>query len=237
MPSGFYGDTHKKKKSNKKAATKLKKVNTNVPKLEKVKKVKTSKKKEKSPKKIVNIICLVIVVLVVLSAIDYVLVSKYEKGPFFAIKTKTHSDGGTKEYYGLFYKVIKYDQSIGRKDIEVGSWGLKYYVEPIDYSALDLALDLNNKPKETYKKISKKFMRINGEVLEGNDLNNELTLHYKDPDGDYTLNIVCKMWSSNALVSDYIKGEYVTVLGTVTKFEMKSKRKPNTLTLKNCFGS
>ena len=237
MPSGFYGDTHKKKASKKKVTTKPKKVNTNVPKLEKVKRVKTKKTKEKSPKRIVNIICLVIIALVVLATIDYVLVSKYEKGPFFAIKTKTYSDGGTKEYYGLFYKVIKYDQSIGRKDMEVGNWGLKYYVEPIDYSTLDLALDLNNKPKETYNKISKKFMRISGTVLSGNDLNNELILQYKDEDGDYTLNVVCKMWSTSALIGDYVKGDNVVVLGTVTKFEMKSKRKPNTLTLKNCFAS
>ena len=42
----------------------------------------------------------------VMVTVDVVGVSRYNKGPFFAIKTKTYNDGGTKEYYGIGYKAI-----------------------------------------------------------------------------------------------------------------------------------
>ena len=92
-----------------------------------VKKAKFKKKKKVNTKKILNIIFITIIVLICLIVVDIVSVSKYNKGPFFAIHTKTYGDGGTKEYYGLGYKVIKYHQIQGRRDTDVGLWNLKYY--------------------------------------------------------------------------------------------------------------
>ena len=65
---------------------------------------------------------IVIIVLGLLITTDILLVSKAGVGPFLAIRTKVYDDGGTKEYYGLGYKVIKYNQEIGRRDTVLGSW-------------------------------------------------------------------------------------------------------------------
>ena len=64
-------------------------------------------------KLIINIIFSIIVILIVMVTVDVICVSRYSKGPFFAIPTHTYKDGGTKEYYGLGYKVIKYHQMQG----------------------------------------------------------------------------------------------------------------------------
>lgn len=221
MPKGFYGDSKAKK-----------------PKLEKVKRIKEEKIKEKKNKhyqKIINIIFAIILIFILLITIDIIAVSKFNVGPFFAIKTKEYHDGGTKEYYGFLYKVIKYNQKIGRKDTEIGGWDLKYYIDPIDYTTLDLALDLNNDPKNNYSKIYKKFLRVSGTVLEANAINNEIILQYKDEDNDYTLNVTCKMWSSENNLSNYKKGDNTIVLGTVTNYKMTNGNTPNTLTMNNCF--
>ena len=61
---------------------------------------------------------------------DYILL-QYNKGPFFCIPIITHKDGGTVEYYGIGYKIIKYnvmntESKKGRKDMVIGLWNLKY---------------------------------------------------------------------------------------------------------------
>ena len=47
-------------------------------------------------------------------------------GKLLNIARPTYNDGGTKIYYGLGYKVIKYHQTQGRRDMEIGNWSLKY---------------------------------------------------------------------------------------------------------------
>ena len=46
---------------------------------------------------------------------DVIRVTKHQKTPVFAINTKIYKDGGSKEYTGLGYKVIKYNQLQGLK--------------------------------------------------------------------------------------------------------------------------
>lgn len=45
------------------------------------------------------------------------------------IKTNTYKDGGSTEYVGLFYKVIKCNTVDGDKTITLGTYGLKYSCE------------------------------------------------------------------------------------------------------------
>ena len=97
--------------------------------------------------------------------IDIISVARYNKGPYFAIKTATLKDGGTKVYYGIGYKVIKYHQSQGRRDTELGSWSMPYNVEPTDVQALDLAIAYKNDALKTYQKYNKKFLRISGDFI------------------------------------------------------------------------
>ena len=68
----------------------------------------------------------------------------------FIIKTHTYNDGGTKEYYGLGYKVIKYNQVQGRRDKVIGSWKLKYNMnEPTYKTEID---SLEQKTNYSYQR-------------------------------------------------------------------------------------
>lgn len=74
-------------------------------------------------KKIRNI-CLIIVVLLVaiyslVLVIDFAYI-KLNKKPIFAKETYQYRDGGTKEYHGLGYRIIKCNTIIGDKSIHIG---------------------------------------------------------------------------------------------------------------------
>ena len=154
---------------------------------------KKHKKDSKKINKIINIIFYVLIVLMIMVTIDVISVSRYNSGPFFAIKTAHYKDGGTKVYTGLGYKVIKYNQIQGRRDTVIGSWALKYSVEPTEVDSIDLAIEYKTDTLKAYEKYNTKFLRISGTYQSYNKKNKTLTFGYIDPDGSYTLNIVCKM--------------------------------------------
>lgn len=56
---------------------------------------------------------------------DYSL-AQVDKEPIFAIKTVTYKDGGTQEYMGLGYKIIRYSILEGRQDTVFGTWMISY---------------------------------------------------------------------------------------------------------------
>ncbi len=186
-------------------------------------------------KRIINIIFLIIIFILMIIAVDTIAVSRYNVGPFFAIKTKTLKDGGTKIYYGLGYKVIKYHQVQGRRDMELGYWNLEYNTTPIDISDIDLAIEFENNYEETSKKYYKKFLRFSSTVKEINEDKNQLVLEYLDEGGKYTLTIYCNMAEKKSNLSIYNIGDKVNVIGTVNKFEIKNTKESNKLYLNYCF--
>jgi hypothetical protein len=192
-------------------------------------------KKEKKTKLILNIICIVIIVAISLSILDVYLVTKCNVGPFFAINTKTYNDGGTKVYYGLCYKVIKYHQKQGRRDTTIGFWSLNYNVEPNDISSLDLALNLRNYPTKTIKKYYKQFMRITGTISNIDTKKNTITINYTDPDGKYNLDIICSLASNAKKAQDFTKGSSITTIGTISNININKNKYQ--VTLSNAFAS
>ena len=170
----------------------------------------------------------------IMVTIDVISVSRYNSGPFFAIKTAHYKDGGTKVYTGLGYKVIKYNQIQGRRDTVIGSWALKYSVEPTEVDSIDLAIEYKTDTLKTYEKYNTKFLRISGTYQSYNKKNKTLTFGYIDPDGSYTLNIVCKM-AKDTTIKEYEKDDSITVIGTAYDFKQKDKKNPNTLYINNCF--
>lgn len=107
--------------------------------------------------KIARIILKVVVVISVLIIIDLFLITRFEFGPLFAIRTKTYKDGGTKEYYGLGYKVIRYNVTNGREGIVVGNYSLKYnsIAKKVDLSKTKLTEDNNGDYVEITGKVDK----------------------------------------------------------------------------------
>ena len=189
---------------------------------------------EKKPKSsvIVNIIFILILALVIMIAIDIIAVSKYNKGPYFAIRTRTYNDGGTQVFYGVGYKVIKYHQEQGRRDTKIGFWTMPYSIEPTNISSLDLAIEFRNNPEKTANKYAGQFMRITGRIYKIKD--NELILRYKDPDDSYTLKIKCPMAENNHF-EGMEKGLEVTIIGTIENFTLATKTNPNIVRMSNCF--
>lgn len=188
--------------------------------------------KEPISKVISNIIFIIIIALGIVIAIDVICVTKYDKGPYFAIRTKTYNDGGTEEFYGLGYKVIKYHQEQGRRDTKLGFWTMPYSVEPTEISALDLAIEFRNNPEKTANKYAGQFMRVTGRIYKIKD--NELILHYKDPDDAYTLKIKCPMAEKTDL-SDLKEDMEITVLGTIDNFTLATEKTSNSANMSNCF--
>ena len=190
---------------------------------EEVKEPKQKKKKGKLVNKILNIILVIIIAIILLVITDVILVSKFNIGPFFAIPVKTYDDGGTKEYYGIGYKVIKYNQLQGRRDMEIGSYKLKYNVEPIEISALDLSIEFNENETKTLNKYNKKFMRIDGTLKEYNTKENKITIGYIDEDGKYSIDIICNMATDKKELKGLELFKDTTIIGTFKEYKEKTK--------------
>ena len=75
-------------------------------------------------KKVIRTIILIIIALIIMIITDIVFITRYDKGPYFAIRTKVHKDG-TEEFYGFGYKVIKYNQG-NKQELKLGTWSMTY---------------------------------------------------------------------------------------------------------------
>ena len=184
---------------------------------------------------IFNVLFVLIMVIMLIISVDVICVTRYNIGPFFAINTKTYKDGGTKEYYGLGYKVIKYSEISGRRDTEIGFWNMKYSTEPLMIDDLDLAIEFQNNPEPTANKYYKKYLIINSTIKNIDTKKNEISLGYNDLDGKYTLEINCKMASRKDSLVNYKINDKVSIKGTVSSFSIKEATKTNKVILENCF--
>ncbi|MBQ6498036.1 MAG: hypothetical protein IJI58_04920 [Bacilli bacterium] len=183
---------------------------------------------------IINIIFSIIVLLIIMVATDIICVSRFDKGPFFAIPTRTYKDGGTKEYYGLGYKVIKYNQIQGRRDKVIGKWSLKYNVNPVTIQDVDMAINFNDNPIKTYDEYYKKFVRIISTMKKVDKKNHSITIGYSDEGGKYSLDIKCDIVPDQTEI-DFKEGKEITIIGTMTDFKPRTDKTPNTIYISNCF--
>ena len=193
------------------------------------------KNKTKKYKKIINIIFAIIIIILTMISIDVISVARYDAGPFFALALKTYKDGGSKAYYGIGYKVIKYNQKQGRKDKEIGLWNLKYNIDPITMKDLDLAIEMSGKEVKTYKKYYKKFVRINSTLKSIDKKNNKIILSFEDDGKKYSLDFECSMATEKNVLENLKENKNITIIGTITNYKYKTKTKPNKLYINNCY--
>lgn len=109
----------------------------------------------------------VVIVVAILIVLDLFLITRFEFGPLFAIRTKTYNDGGTKVYYGLGYKVIRYNVKDGREGVVVGNYNLKYNNNP-------KKIDLSN--KKITEANNGDYVQIKGKVKEVDKKNKRIVL-------------------------------------------------------------
>lgn len=185
--------------------------------------------------KIFNIIFIVLIIIMTFITIDIVVVTKYNKGPFFAIKTKTYKDGGSKEYYGLGYKVIKYNVTEGKKSTQIGLWSMPYSIEATPIEDIDFAIEFTNDPEKAADKYYNQYLNVESTIKKIDKKKNKVILEYTDPDGKYTLQIDCKMASNKKELTSYTEQKKINVKGTVYKFYIKDNKKTNTIYMSDCF--
>ena len=190
--------------------------------------------KKNTWKRIINVVFSIIVIIIIMITVDYIRVTKYGYTPLFAIKTLELKDGGTKEYTGLGYKVIDYNEIKGRRDIEIGLWGMKLNTKPIEISDVDLAIAFTNDEVKDYKKYYKKFMKIKSKVLETKEKENTIVLRYNDEDGKYTLDIICELVPEQTNIKAFEKDKEITIIGTIKNYKGSTKKENKRLYIKNC---
>ncbi len=188
---------------------------------------------EKKLKKRFTIIMIVALVLGTLIFIDILVANYTNVGPFLAVKVKTHNDGGTKEYYGLGYKVIKYRVKDGRNTTVVGSWTLKYDPTSKASTVEELGISFRNNTKEALKNSYKQFFIVTGKIDSIDKTNKKVVLIYEDKDGgNYTTKAEFYLKNISKL-KKYSKGDTITISGTFTKYIPKKNNIVRTLSFNN----
>ena len=144
------------------------------------------------------------------------VVTKFNVGPIFAIKVKTYNDGGTKEYAGIFYKVIKYKQTNGRRDMVLGSYKLSYAGEVYKKSVLDLAI-LYRDDFTNFSLLEGKYVVVTGKVLRVSKEKQVVKLIYEDSDNKYQTIVTFKM-DKDANYDELKKGNTVKIAGVLDDY-------------------
>ncbi len=206
----------------------IKQAYRNIPNKEKQvsKKIKTSKNlqiKNNEKLRIIKVLFLVLMILLILISIDIIRVLRFDKGPFFAVPLKEYKDE-SKAYYGLGYKVIKYNEKIGGKYYYLGFWNLKYQ-KPINIKDSALLEELIKAEQSTYNKYKKKLVEIDSTLYEINPESQKITAKYDNKEKNTKLFIICpitereKQKAFNKLIS----GKAIKMTGNLTKVKTKIK--------------
>ena len=163
--------------------------------------------------KIFKVLLIITIVIAFMIIFDLFILTRFEKGPIFALKTKTYDDGGTKVYHGLGYKVIKYNVLDGRNDIVVGNYSITYQPEAKKTSLLDLAINIRKDYNKTYNELESEYVNITGEIDKINKKNKQITLIYKDQDNKYNVVLVCSMDKNYDGYTSLNVGDKVSIAG------------------------
>lgn len=89
-------------------------------------------------KTILITLLIIIIMGLIFFAIDYLRIQNNQK-PIFCISfnSMTYSDGGTREYLGMGYKIIDFNKLNGYDEKKIGLWNMKYEDFKDEYEKLD----------------------------------------------------------------------------------------------------
>ena len=199
--------------------------------------VEVKEKKTPNYKKIINICFAIIMAILIMVAIDVISVGRYNRGPYFAVQTKEYDDGGTKEYVGLGYKVIDYNQMNGRQDKVIGSFSLEYNTDVLEVKDIDLAIEFTANEETAYRNYYKNFVRIESKLKSIDFDNNTIVFGYVDEGGKYSLEMTCNMASEKEELVNIDVDQEVYVTGTITNYKFKTDKTTGKLILSDCFAT
>ena len=104
-------------------------------------------------KKGIKVILIILGIWLSIFLVDFICV-KTIKRPIFMIRTVIYKDGGTKEYLGLGYKVVKCNTLIDDNKVTIGTWALDYNCDT----------KVNNNNENTTELDSVKFSKEYGTI-------------------------------------------------------------------------
>lgn len=93
-------------------------------------------------KKTISLIVIGILFLIIL--MDFSLMLIFNTGPLFAIRGDIYKDGGSREYYGIGYKVLKCKTLSGDNSIKIGFYNMKYSCNTSKIEKKELENNNNN---------------------------------------------------------------------------------------------
>ena len=130
--------------------------------------------------KVFSVLLVITIVIAIMVLFDVIMLTRFSKGPFFAIRTNTYDDGGTKEYYGIGYKVIKYNILNGRRDMVVGGYSIKYDDTPRKITLEKIVKKYNDNYDNFIKEYTGDYFQVSGVVSKVDKKNKKITLKYVD---------------------------------------------------------
>ena len=162
--------------------------------------------------KIFSVLLVITIVIAIIVLFDVIMLTRFGKGPFFAIKTKTYDDGGTKVYNGIGYKVIKYKELNGRRDMVVGNYSIKYNTNALNISLESLSKKFKSDYDDSFKKYVSEYLNISGTISSINLNTNTITLKYTD---DNNNKYILECSDVEGKISKLKKGDKVKIKGNL----------------------
>lgn len=107
-------------------------------------------------KKLSKVIVITLATGISFFLIDFVRVKMFKLRPIFAIKASIYRDGGSQEYYGLGYKVVRCNTTTGDKSTGFGFYNLKFACDNIilpsdnDFEIIEKNISCINNPEVLY---------------------------------------------------------------------------------------
>lgn len=162
--------------------------------------------------KIFSVLLVITIIVAIIVLFDVIMLTRFGKGPFFAIKTNTYDDGGTREYYGIGYKVIKYNVLNGRRDMVVGNYSLKYSTKATYISLATLGKKFKSDYEGSFKKYVSEYLNVSGTISSINLNTNTITLKYTD---DNNNKYILECSDVEGKISELKKGDKVKIKGSL----------------------
>lgn len=185
-------------------------------------------------KTILITLLIIIIMGLIFFAIDYIRIQNNQK-PIFCISFNSmiYSDGGTREYLGMGYKIIDFNKLNGYDEMKIGLWNMKYEDFKDEYEKLDktdLIIESASIGENTYinaveesKQIKDmiKNLTFSEETCDG--LNNYvITLDNGETYGLEVYDNVCHITSVDDGEAILTKEQSSTLLNIIDKYTLKN---------------
>lgn len=105
-----------------------------------------------------HILLVVLGIVMIIFVIDFSLILIFKTRPLFAISGNVYKDGGSREYYGVGYKVLKCKTLSGDNSVKIGFYNMKYSCDTSKIKETNY--QINDDIKIYYKERSREELQL-----------------------------------------------------------------------------